>query len=140
MRCSASGLAAALLLLAGAAFAHGDWQPKHGGVVSDGETTFELVAKGRNVVLHVEDHGAPVNTSGAHGVLTVTRGTANWSANIRAIGDNRLSVHLPRALMSGDMVLAKVTLGNGSVAAGRFKLKAAHGSPTVDRTAARLKH
>lgn len=114
-------LALALPIGAAPAWAHGDWPAKHGGLMNDGgETSFELVARGTQVVLHVEDHGTPVATQGAKGTLTVTRGTQTWSAPITAVGDNRLESRMPRPLARGDRVLAKVTMGNGSISAGRF--------------------
>jgi len=116
-------LAAMLLLLAPIVRAHGDWPPKHGGLVSDGETTFELVAKARSVVLFVEDHGEPVGTQGAKGTLTVSRGTQTWNVAVFEAGGNRLKCSLPSPLASGDRVLARITMGNGSIAAARYVVK-----------------
>jgi hypothetical protein len=114
----------ALLLAAAAACAHGDWPPKHGGQMNDGgETSFELVARGRDVVFYVEDHGTPVPTQGTKGVLTVTRGERVWLSDIRAASGNRLSSRLVQPLAAGDRVLARVTLANGSIAAGRFVVR-----------------
>lgn len=114
----------AVLLAAAGARAHGDWPPKHGGIMNDGgETSFELVARGRTAVLHVEDHGSPIPTQGAKGTLTITRGDSTWTSEIRAVGGNRLETRLPQSLVRGDRVLAKVTMGNGSIAAGRFVIK-----------------
>jgi len=113
-------VAAWLLLVAASVQAHGDWQPKHGGIVSDGETTFELVAHARSVVLYVEDHGEPVGTRGARGVLTVSRGAKTWNVTVTDAGGNRLKCSLPTPLAPGDRVLAWITMGNGSIAAGRY--------------------
>ena len=113
-------LVATLLAAAGAA-AHGDWPPKHGGQMNDGgETSFELVSRGLALTLHVEDHGTPVATLGAVGTLTVTRGERTWKTALKAPGGNQLSSRLSTALADGDQVLAKVTMPNGSIAAGRF--------------------
>ncbi len=111
----------ATLWAPGVAAAHGDWPAKHGGQLNDGgETSFELVSRGRALTLHVEDHGTPVPTSGAAGVLTVTRGQRSWTSALKAAGANRLSGQLEQPLADGDRVLARVTMANGSVAAGRF--------------------
>jgi hypothetical protein len=119
------GLLVAIIAIAAApAHAHGDWPPKHGGLMNEGgETSFELVARGTKIILYVEDHGTPVSTQGAKGTLTVTRGSKTWSAEITRLGDNGLESRLTRPLARGDRVLAKVTMGNGSIAAGRFVIK-----------------
>jgi hypothetical protein len=117
-------VAIAVELAAAPVHAHGDWPPKHGGLMNEGgETSFELVARGTKVILYVEDHGTPVSTQGAKGTLTVTRGSETWSGEITRLGDNRLESRLTRPLARGDRVLAKVTMGNGSIAAGRFVIK-----------------
>lgn len=106
-----------------AASAHGDWQPKHGGRMNDGgETSFELLARGRNVTLYVEDHGTELSTQGAAGILTITRGAARYSTPLRPKSSNQLRATSPTVLRPGDRVLARVVLANGSVAAGRFEL------------------
>ena len=116
-----AALLAVSLLAATAALAHGDWPPKHGGQMNDGgETSFELVSRGRALTLHVEDHGTPVLTQGAAGSLTVTRGERTWTSGLKAAGTNQLSSQLALPLAEGDRVLAKVTMPNGSIAAGRF--------------------
>lgn len=117
-------LAGSFCLLAASVHAHGDWPAKHGGIMNEGgETSFELVAKGRKVVFHVEDHGSLVDTKGAHGTLTVTRGSESWSSPISPSGGNRMASQMPRSLAPGDRVLARVTMANGSIAAGRFGIK-----------------
>ena len=117
-------LAAGLLATVVPANAHGDWPAKHGGVMNDGgETSFELVARNRKVLLFVEDHGEPVDTKGAQGLLTVTQGERSWNADIRTTGGNRLEATLLRELKHGDKIVARVTMGNGSIAVGRFSVK-----------------
>lgn len=75
-----------LLLAAAAACAYGDWPPKHGVQMNEaGETSFELVARRREMTLCVEDHGTPLPTQRTKGVLTVTRGERLWSSDIRAV-------------------------------------------------------
>lgn len=117
-------LVALALCCAGPLHAHGDWPPKHGGQMNEGgETSFELVARGRTVVFHVEDHGTPVTTQGAKGVLTVTWGERTWSSDVRASGGNRLASRIERPLAAGDKVLVRVTMPAGNIAAGRFVVR-----------------
>lgn len=113
----------ALAVFCTAASAHGDWPPKHGGQMNDGgETSFELVARGRRLTFHVEDHGTELATQGATGTLTITRGNTRYDAPLTPLGRNQLRATAPTALRPGDRLLARVTLSNGSVAAGRFVL------------------
>lgn len=122
------GIALPVLLLAmtAAALAHGDWPPKHGGIMNDGgETSFELVvprAKGK-ATLYVEDHGTAVPTQGARGTFSVTRGDTTRSVDLREAGGNRLETTHAIAISKGDKAVARVTLGNGSVVVGRFEVR-----------------
>jgi hypothetical protein len=110
--------------VSGSAMAHGDWPAKHGGLMNQsGEISFELVARGRQMVLHVEDHGTPVETRGARGVFEVARGEQTWSSEITTIGGNRLKSVLARGIQKGDRVSAKVVMGDGSIAAPRFVVR-----------------
>lgn len=102
--------------------AHGDWAPKHGGLMNiGGETSFELVrsSKGR-VTLYVEDHGSLVSTAGATGTFEVRHLDHVATTPLSAEGDNRLKADKPQRLAPGDKVTARVTMGNGSIAVGRF--------------------
>ena len=118
------GVLSALFAIATPATAHGDWPAKHGGLMNEGgETSFELVVRGRQVVLHVEDHGTPVDTKGARGILVIARGDQTWRSEIKAIGGNRLKSVLERGIERGDKVSARVVMGDGSVAAPRFVVK-----------------
>ena len=117
--CLMVGLAAVL----GSAQAHGDWPPKHGGLMNDGgETSFELVGRGPAIAFYVEDHGTPLHMEGARGTITVTRGAVVWSAAVAYDKGNRLITRLPGKLKRGDQVLVRVTLANGSISAGRYVL------------------
>lgn len=115
-----------LLAVTTAVLAHGDWPPKHGGIMNDGgETSFELVVprgKGK-ATLHVEDHGTALPTQGARGTFSVTRGATTRSVDLRAAGANRLETTHAVAISKGDKVVARVTLGNGSVVVGRFEVR-----------------
>lgn len=120
------GTALLILAVTTAAAAHGDWPPKHGGIMNDGgETSFELVVsrgKGK-ATLYVEDHGTAVPTQGARGTFSVTRGATSRSVDLRAAGANRLETTEAIAISKGDKAIARVTLGNGSVVVGRFDVR-----------------
>ena len=104
-----AGLLALGLLMVSGAHAHGDWPPRHGGLMNEGgETSFELVRRGRDVILYVEDHGTPVPTQGAKGVLTVSRGERAWSAEIKATGDNRMASRLAQPLLGRGAAVASI--------------------------------
>jgi hypothetical protein len=119
-------IAAALLLCVARSLAHGDWPAKHGGLINEGgETTFELVVQRNKWVVYLEDHGEALPTAGASGTLKVTRGAAQGSTPaavtpLKAAGGNRLEGPAPGKLVAGDKLMARVTLGNGSVVVGRF--------------------
>ena len=125
--------AAALAAASTAAFACGEWLPKHGGLMNQGgETSFELVAKGKELVLHLEDHGAPIATEGSRAVLQVEGQAGAWSVPLQPAGDNLLRTVLPQELLPGDRLLAKVTLANGSMVGGRVVfLVEAQGTPPL---------
>ncbi len=56
----------ALLILASAAWAGGDFKPKHGGVVQEvSEIQYEVVAKADSVAIYIEDHSKKIDTKGA---------------------------------------------------------------------------
>ncbi|MBC7940737.1 MAG: hypothetical protein H7Z19_13385, partial [Chitinophagaceae bacterium] len=96
---------------------------KHGGQVNDdqGEMNFELVSRGRNLVVHLEDHGTPVVTRGASAVVLVKReGGSDWTTKLRTAGDDRFTATLPATLRRGDSVSVNVSFANGSIASGHF--------------------
>lgn len=110
------------LALATPAGACGDWLPKHGGQMNHdgGEVAFELVGQGRDVTLHLEDHGAPIPTAAVKGVLSFQRGGKGLTAPLRPAGGNRMTVRLPAALQNGDTLVADLNLPNGAIARGEF--------------------
>lgn len=112
----------ALLMAPSTAAACGTWPPKHGGQMNyeGGEVAVELVAKGRQVILYLEDHGMPIPAGQVKGTLAVQRGTSGWTVPVMAAGDNRVSVQLPRALAKGDEIVADLAFANGSITQGRF--------------------
>ena len=80
------------LFTAGVATAHETHgQPQYGGVVAEaGMAQFEIVAKDGKLIVYVSNHGAPVDTTGASGKLTVLAGSAKSEIELKPAGDNRL--------------------------------------------------
>lgn len=80
------------LFTAGVATAHETHgQPQYGGVVAEaGMAQFEIVAKDGKLIVYVSNHGAPVDTAGASGKLTVLAGSAKSEIDLKPAGDNRL--------------------------------------------------
>jgi hypothetical protein len=104
------------------ATACGVWPAKHGGQMNyeGGEVAVELVSNGRQVTLYLEDHGVPIAATQVKGTLAVQRGATGWTASVKAAGDNRVSIQLPRALAKGDEIVADLAFANGSITQGRF--------------------
>ena len=66
-------------------------QPQFGGVVAEaGEAQFEVVGRDGKLVVHVTNHGAPLDTVGATGKLTVLSGTSKQDIQLKPAGGNRL--------------------------------------------------
>lgn len=80
------------LSLPTAALAHAEHgQPQFGGVVAEaGEAQFEVVGKDGKLVVHVTNHGSPLDTTGASGKLTVLAGSAKQEYALKPAGGNRL--------------------------------------------------
>ncbi|WP_295379422.1 hypothetical protein [uncultured Pseudacidovorax sp.] len=113
--------AGALLLAASpwVAFAHGDWPPKHGGVMNDGETSFELVQRRDGLHFYVEDHGERVRMAGSTPTLLVRRNGTERTHAGKPQGDNVLFFAGVR-LHPSDDVMVRVTFAHGATAVGRF--------------------
>ncbi|MEF7612469.1 hypothetical protein V4F39_01015 [Aquincola sp. MAHUQ-54] len=110
------------LALSSPARACGDWLPKHGGQMNHdgGEVAFELVGQGREVTLHLEDHGQPIPTAAVQGVLSFERDGKGLTSTLKPAGGNRMAVRLPSALRKGDKLVADISLPNGAIAKGAF--------------------
>ncbi|WP_412481005.1 hypothetical protein [Azonexus sp. IMCC34839] len=66
-------------------------KPQFGGVVAEaGEAQFEIVGQGNKVVVHATSHGAPFDTAGAKGKLTVLAGSAKSEVVLMPVAPNRL--------------------------------------------------
>lgn len=72
--------------------AHADHgKPQFGGIVAEaGEAQFEIVGREGRVIVHATHHGAPLDTAGASGKLTVLSGTSRSEVDLRPAGGNRL--------------------------------------------------
>lgn len=101
-----------------------DLKPKHGGVVQEvRDITYELVARGGKIAVHLDDHGKPVPTAGASGRATVLRGTEKSEVDLVPAGDNRLESRTPIEAGAGAKVVTVVTLPGKPAATARFTLK-----------------
>ena len=113
------------LLLGGMSLclAHGDWPPKHGGIMSvGGEITFELVRRSNDVVIYVEDHGEFVATSGAIGSIEVYGEDGTQTVELVAAGANALVANRIQ-FASGDRIRVRAMLPNRRMLIGRFWVK-----------------
>jgi hypothetical protein len=87
---AATLLAAAFATASPLAIAH-DEKPQYGGVVQAvKDVAYELVQRGDEFTLYVDDHGNPVATAGIVGKLVLVRGSHRTEAELRPAGGNRL--------------------------------------------------
>lgn len=109
--------------LSGNVLAHGD-KPKHGGVVSTAnDISFELVSKDGKATVYVNDHGKPVDTTGATGKLTVLNGAEKTEIPLEAAGSNTLATKEDAKLAKGSKAIAAVTFADKKTVNVRFSLK-----------------
>lgn len=90
-----------------------------------GETSFELIQKGKSTTVCLEDHGTAIATDRATGELRVKRADRDSAHVLTPVpGGNCLAATAVLSrLKAGDMAEARVRLGNGSVVIGRFAVK-----------------
>lgn len=112
----AAGLA--LFLNSGLVMAHADHgKPQFGGIVAEaGMAQFEIVGKDGKLTVYVTQHGAPLDTAGASGKLTVLAGTVKQEIVLKPAGGNLLQGQ--GSLAAGAKLLINVQL------AGREALQA----------------
>jgi hypothetical protein len=114
---------AVTVAVSGNALAHGD-KPKHGGVVSTAnDMSFELVNKDGKATVYVNDHGKPVDTTGAIGKLTVLNGTEKTEVPLEAAGSNTLATKEDAKLAKGSKAVAALTFGDKKTVNVRFSVK-----------------
>lgn len=105
-----------------AAYAHGDAEPKRGGVVqSASDMTFELVPQADGAAIYIEDHGKPLPAAGAGGKLTVLNGTEKAEAELKPAGDKLEAKGVK--LSSGSKAVASVTTADKKTITVRFSMK-----------------
>lgn len=116
-------LVAIAVAVSGNALAHGD-KPKHGGVVSTAnDMSFELVNKDGKATVYVNDHGKPVDTTGATGKLTVLNGTEKTEVPLEASGSNTLATKEDAKLTKGSKAIAALTFADKKTVNVRFAVK-----------------
>jgi|GEM_PF-1109310 len=113
-------LSAALLFNTAPAGAHeGHLKPMYGGVTADAQLfQVELVFKGKDATLHVTEHGAPVESTGATGKLTVHSGNAKEDVVLTPNGYQSLGGKLKNKPARGAKATASLTIpgkGTGEV-------------------------
>ncbi len=110
-------LAAAGLISATPALAHGDGKPKHGGVVqSASDLNFELVADDSGATLYLEDHDQPLPSTGFSGKLTVLQAGVKTEAALQPGGANKLSAPGLKLAAGAKAVAVVVTPQNQTIA------------------------
>ena len=112
------------LSLPTAAMAHAEHgQPQFGGVVAEaGEAQFEVVGKDGRLVVHVTNHGSPLDTTGASGKLTVLNGADKSEADLKPAGGNKLGAKGVKLGSGAKVVAALQTAGKKTVTV-RFTVK-----------------
>ena len=92
------------------AYAHAEHgKPQFGGIVAEaGEAQFEVVGSAGKVRVHVTEHGAPLDTAGATGKLTVLAGTQKQEIALKPAGTNLLEGE--GQIASGAKLLLQVQL------------------------------
>ena len=87
---------------------HEESKPRHGGVVVEvSEIDYELVSRDGKLVIHVSDHGKPVNTKGWTGNIA-TIGADKATAELASSGENLLMAKTPLAAKPGSRLLATI--------------------------------
>jgi hypothetical protein len=97
------------------AYAHGDHEPKHGGIMGrgDDELSVELVMEKGIATLYIEDEsGTPVPTGKVQGTLSLSGPRRAAEAKLIPAGDNRMTAAELRPLR-GDRLRARIILPNG---------------------------
>lgn len=117
-------LAAALMLGATAALAHGSDKPRHGGVTQvSGEMMIELVRRADGVDVYVVEEDQPVAASGLDGKITVSAAGVKQAVLLAPVQGNQLSavgLNLPDG---AKVVVALTVKASGAKAFGTFQLK-----------------
>ena len=120
---AAALFAASSLTLSPAAFAHGDAQAAHGGIVQVAhDVNFELVSQADGATLYLVDHGKPLPSQGISGKLTILNKGQKAEADLKPAGDNKL-VAAGVVLSPGAKVVAVLNNVAGRTVTVRFNVK-----------------
>ena len=110
----------AILIFSGQSYAHGDYFPKHGGVMNTGgEYSFEMLRSANEIIFFIEDHGDPVSTAGSKIDITVKRAEKETAFIGTAKPPNKV-VAKGLKPMPGDRLTIKVDHPRVGVFFGRF--------------------
>jgi hypothetical protein len=123
-RAAAVIIALAAASLPALVFAHGNHQPRHGGVIdSDRTTTLELVVRPDKVEVYVLYDEEAIESKGMKGTVKITPpGAAPKTYNLIAGGGNRLVANGAKA-PKGSTAEVTITGGYDSPAIGFFRIK-----------------
>lgn len=103
------------------AHAHGAPKPQHGGVVQvAADLGFDLVGRGAQAQIFVDDHGKPFNVSQMTGQLTVLQGATRTQAPLSPAGPNMLQANVQ--LAAGARAVATLNRPNQPAITVRFVL------------------
>ncbi len=120
-------LSSSLLLAASAAYAHEDapQAPQHAGVVTEAASghNAELSLAGGMLMVYVRDHeGAPIDSAGAQGEVTLLSGGAKQVLALAPSGTNSLMAQGSYQAAAGSKAVLKLTLPGKSAELFRFVL------------------
>ncbi|MDO8697467.1 MAG: hypothetical protein Q7J74_10205 [Pseudomonas sp.] len=120
-------LSSSLLLAANVAYAHEDapQAPQHAGLVSEAASghNAELSLAGGMLMVYVRDHeGAPIDSAGAQGEVTLLNGSAKQVLPLAPSGANSLMAQGAYQAVAGSKAVLKLTLPGKSAELFRFVL------------------
>lgn len=99
-------------------------QPQYGGIYGEaGIFQLELVAKDKQLVLYVTEHGEPLSTKGATGKLIVLGTDGKSEIELKPAGENQLIGKVSTKPAKGSKVVATITLAGKKTATVRFVLE-----------------
>lgn len=103
--------------------AHGDVEPKHGGVVAVvKDIDYEFVAKPDSLTIYVEDHGKAVDTKAATAKVTMLTGGNKTEANLTPAGENKLEAKGKFDIKEDTKVISILTLKGKPATTVRFEM------------------
>jgi hypothetical protein len=120
-------LSSSLLLAASATYAHEDapQTPQHGGLVTEAASGHiaELSLAGGMLMVYLSDHaGAPIDSAGAQGEVTLLSGGAKQVLALAPSGANSLMAQGSYQAAAGSKAVLKLTLPGKSAELFRFVL------------------